>query len=126
MSGIAETGRPETDRVVELIDDVIEWHGSGDAMCWTAEPPKDLAPWTQLTEDELAERRRQIDEGFRQLRELFHGWLEAVKPAFEEMGKALHDACRAMQPVIEARAEYRRHLHTSYRQRSLSRRRRRT
>jgi hypothetical protein len=38
---------PTPDETLAAIDDVIEWHGSADAMVWTAEAPAPRDVWVE-------------------------------------------------------------------------------
>lgn len=59
---------PDPDETLAAIDNVITWHGSRDAMVWTAEPPEPPKPPAPVV---LADP-------------------EAMRRAFAEMGAALN------------------------------------
>lgn len=80
--------------ILDQIDDVITWHGSADAMVWTAEPPKllsteDLAPDPELTRQFAENLGRQVQafvDAFRPAAEQMMRNVGAVVQAFSRLG----------------------------------------
>lgn len=110
--------------ILDQIDDVITWHGSDDAMRWTAEPPKQ--PALPIPDEEAMRRFGERLAGQVQ------AFLDAFRPAAEQMMRSVGEALRAfaavaphMQQVEEARRAERRAMRQAYDRRRRARGRRR-
>lgn len=111
-----------TDRdILDQIDDVITWHGSRDAMTWTATPPTMPVPDPE-TMRLLGERLTRQVQAF----------ADAMRPAVEQMVQGLGEAVKAfsalaphLHQVEEAGRLERRAMRRAYDRRRRARGRRR-
>lgn len=108
---------PAPDDTLAAIDDVIAWHGSRDAMVWTAEPPTPPAfPRPQMDPDAV---RRAGETMMAQMQ----AFVEAMRPVAEQMIRDAAAAGRAfaalaatpqMRDLSEARRASRRAMKSEY------------
>ncbi|RVX41145.1 hypothetical protein EDD27_3615 [Nonomuraea polychroma] len=112
--------------ILDRIDDVITWHGSRDAMVWTAEPPK--PPTLALNIDgeaaqaafaRLGEHMQVVVEAFRSAAEQMTRGATVIYEAFDELMRM-----PGMQDLAEAQRLQRRAMKSQYHQRRRKRARR--
>lgn len=125
---------PAPDNTLAAIDDVLtDWHGSSDAMVWTADPPKPLTlpafPRPQMDPDAM---RRAGEMMAAQMQAFVEAFVEATRPVAEQMIRDAAAAGRAfaalaatpqMRDLLEARRLARRAMKSEYRRRGKGRRR---
>lgn len=107
--------------ILDQIDDVITWHGSDDAMRWSAEPPKLPMPDPEVM--------RQLGE---RLTRQVQAFVDAMTPAVEQVMRNVGEAVKAfaalaphLQQVEEAGRLERRAMKQAYNRRRRARGRRR-
>lgn len=111
---------PAPDDTLAAIDDVIAWHGSSDAMVWTADPPRPLTlpafPRPQVDPDAM---RRAGEMMAAQMQ----AFVAATRPVAEQMIRDAAAAGRAfaalaatpqMHALSEARRASRRAMKSEY------------
>ena len=112
------------DDILAAIDDVIAWHGSSDAMVWTADPPRPLTlpafPRPQMDPDAM---RRAGEMMAAQMQAFVEAFVEATRPVAEQMIRDAAAAGRAfaalaatpqMRDLSEARRASRRAMKSEY------------
>lgn len=84
--------------ILDQIDDVITWHGSRDAMVWTADPPKQFN--LPLVRVDPEDARRFMESTGRQM--------QAFTDAFRPVAQQMADNIRALtaSPAWQALAEF--------------------
>lgn len=98
-----------TDRdIVAEIDDVITWHGSRDAMVWTAEPPKRRYSRLAPVQDYLEAGERLLDSpNFEQVVNAVRTGqpiavdAERAQQAFARLGEQMQAFAEAFRPLAE-------------------------
>lgn len=80
--------------ILDQIDDVIAWHGSRDAMVWTADAPKPPIPPTAGIDPEVA---RQFAESMGRQAQAF---VDAFRPVAEQMMRTVGEICQAFAGII--------------------------
>ena len=114
--------------ILDQIDDVITWHGSTDAMRWTAEPPKPLLSPAMLEIDPEA-----AQQAFARIGEQVRAMVEAFRPVAEQVMRDVAAMAKAfaaivntpeLQELVHARRRARSAMKSEYARRSRRRARR--
>lgn len=120
---------PAPDDTLAAIDDVIAWHGSRDAMAWTADPPTPPTPPAFPRPQMDPDAMRRAGEAMMAQMQAF---AEAMRPVAEQMIRDVGAASRAfatlaatpqMRDLLEARRLARRAMKGEYHRRGRGRRR---
>lgn len=113
--------------LLDRIDDVITWHGSRDAMEWTAEPPK--FPSMPAPVDPEAARQLVVRLGAQ-----VQAFVDAFQPVAEQVARAVNAFSAAFAEIVnspgmrelgDAHRQAQRAMKTEYARRRRARGRRR-